>query len=111
MEDELTRHQRFNSTLMLTVSGFMLFVCEFNLFMLILAKATNNRNLWDYLALLLLVGPFLIGLSLRYRISKMQTTGEVNPRAATKINSDVTFLVFITYCLLLFLSNLHSLAQ
>ena len=111
MDSDLASNQRFNSVLTLTVSGFMLFVCELDLFKWILGKASDHRSLWDYAALVMLAGPFLIGFALRYRVSRMQQTGDVSPTAATKINSDVTLLVFITYCLLLFFSDLHKLAQ
>jgi len=111
MDAERAGSQRLNSALMLTITGFMLFVCEWDLFRWILAKASNHHGLWDYAALPMLAAPFLIGLVLRYRVSKMQPIGEVSPRAATKINSEVTLLIFITYCVLLFFSNYLPVSQ
>jgi len=89
----------------------MLFVCELNLVRWIVAKASNHRDFLDYAWCLLLAGPFLIGYVLRRRVNRMQTTSEVSPKAAAQISSDISGLVFVTYCLLLIFTSLYSIAK
>jgi hypothetical protein len=103
--------QRRNDVTHIVMAAFALFVCEFALAKWIFAQPGNQRDIVDYGYLVILPGPFLLGLRLRRRVNALQSTEDMSVRASAQINSDVSFLMASTYSLLLGLWIVHSLLK
>jgi hypothetical protein len=103
--------QRRDEVIHIVMAAFALFVCEFALVKWIFARPGNQRDLVDYAYVLMLPGPFLLGLRIRRRVKNLRSTEDMSARASAEINSDVSFLMVSTYSLLLGLWIVHSLVK
>ena len=103
--------KRRDDVIRIVMAAFALFVCEFILVKWIFAQPGNQRDLVDYGYVLILPGPFLLGLRLRRRVKELQSTGDVSARASAEINSDVTVVMSLTYVLCIGLWMVHSLVK
>jgi len=98
---DIAPSQSRNSIWTLAVAGLMLVAAECNLVQRILFKTGAHHEPWNFAIPVLIVCPFLVGLVLRRRMKALELSGDVSPRAAVRINSDMDSLIFITSCVFL----------
>ena len=103
--------QRRGEVISIVMAACGLFLCELSLLRWILIQPSNQRDLLDFGYVVVLPVPFLLGLSLRRRVSSLQSTEEVSARASAQISSDVSGLMATTYILFLGLWIVHSLVK